>query len=169
MPKKLSHTAEEEGAAAGTKSGKVTASERAGLSLPVCKLRDFLKQRAPDRTHLSAEAPVFLAGVLESLVDEMLDMAHNDARERKRVGIDALSVERVMQMDSELSEFFKGAFVVNTPSPPIRSAAYGLPSHLKKTERRAKKRHAAAAKKASVAAATQKAAKGKGKGKKDGK
>ena len=78
-----------------------TASAKAGLKFPVARIARYLRQgRFAKR--LGAETPVFLAGVLEYLCTEILDLAGNAARDHKKSRILPRHLALSMKNDDEL-------------------------------------------------------------------
>lgn len=95
----------------GTMAGKrrrrnITRSRRAELQFPVSRVDRFLREGNYSR-RLSSSAPVFLAGVLEYLTSNILELAGEEAHTsgRKRIAPEHLC--RVVQNNDQLLQLFK--------------------------------------------------------------
>ncbi|KAH6919985.1 hypothetical protein HPB50_029027 [Hyalomma asiaticum] len=78
-------------------------SSRAGLAFPVGRIHRLLRQgNYADR--ISGAAPVYMAGVLEYLTAEVLELAGNAARDNKRSRITPRHIQLAIRNDEELSQ-----------------------------------------------------------------
>eukprot|EP01047_Picozoa_sp_COSAG01_P045908 COSAG01_NODE_4265_length_5197_cov_29.434876_5_plen_146_part_00 len=76
-------------------------SDKAGLQFPVGRIHRYLKGSAP---RIGAGAPVYLAAVLEYLCAEVLELAGNCARDRKRHRIVPRDIFLAFRNDEELNK-----------------------------------------------------------------
>ncbi|XP_069898174.1 histone H2A-Bbd type 1-like [Dipodomys merriami] len=74
----------------------VTRSARAELQFPVSRVDRFLRE-GNYAQRLSSSTPVFLSGVLEYLVSNILDLAGNEARRNGRTRITPDHVKMVIE------------------------------------------------------------------------
>ena len=81
----------------------VSRSDRAGVQFPVGRLRRYLRKAILKR-RISAAAPVYMAGVLEYLCAEVLELAGNAARDNKRQRIIPRHILLAIANDDELHE-----------------------------------------------------------------
>lgn len=89
-------------ATAGGKAKSVTRSARAGLQFPVGRINRLLKQgRYAER--VGSSAPVYLAGVLEYLTAEILELAAKAATDNKRTRIAPRHIQLAVRNDEELN------------------------------------------------------------------
>ncbi|KAH6944800.1 hypothetical protein HPB50_005289 [Hyalomma asiaticum] len=78
-------------------------SSRAGLAFPVGRIHRLLRQgNYADR--ISGAAPVYMAGVLEYLTAEVLELAGNAARDNQRSRITPRHIQLAIRNDEELSK-----------------------------------------------------------------
>ena len=93
------------------KGGKsTTRSARAGLQFPVGRLARYMREKrvAP---RISADAPVFLAAVMEYLCAEILELSGNAARDNKRKRIIPRHLQLAIRNDEELNKLLNDATV----------------------------------------------------------
>ena len=97
---------------------KVTRSQRAELQFPVSRVDRFLREGNYSR-RLSSSAPVSLAGVLEYLTSNILELAGEVAHTTGRKRIAPEHVCRVVQNNEQLHQLFKqgGTSVFEPPEP----------------------------------------------------
>ncbi|XP_054761092.2 histone H2A-like [Lytechinus pictus] len=136
------------------KGGKVrrkaeSRSARAGLTFPVGRVHRHLR-KGRYASRISAAAPVFLAGVLQYLVEELLTLADNERdmscmycfldwgmapKPKKR--INPYHLRQAVGNDYEISETFRGVTIAQGGVYPQKLPAILLP------KRKVKKRAAA--------------------------
>jgi histone H3 len=73
------------------------------------------------RKRLSYAAPFYLAGVLEYLASEVLELAGNNARDDKRVQITSRHVYLAVRSDMDLNNMFRGLFLDGGVIPNIHN------------------------------------------------
>ena len=85
-------------------------SALAGLVFPVARVHRHMKlgRYAP---RISAGAPVYLAGVLEYMAAEVLELAGNAARDNKKSRIVPRHITLAVRNDEELNKFLGGVTV----------------------------------------------------------
>ncbi|KAI9488400.1 histone-fold-containing protein [Zychaea mexicana] len=87
-----------------------TDSGKAGLQFPVGRLRRYLKKgRYTDR--VSGTAPIYLAGVLEYLTAEIVELAGNAARDNKRQRITPRHLKLAIGNDAEFSKLLSHVII----------------------------------------------------------
>ncbi|XP_012976308.1 histone H2A-Bbd type 1-like [Mesocricetus auratus] len=84
----------------------ITRSARAELQFPVSRVDRFLREGNYSR-RLSSSTPVFLAGVLEYLTSNILELAGEEAHTNGRKRITPEHLYRVVQNNEHLQELFK--------------------------------------------------------------
>jgi histone H2A len=82
-----------------TRKPTVTKSNRAGLKFPVGRLHRYLKRSFNGR--VSGQASVFLAGAMEYLTHEMVELAVLKMKEQKKKRIDARHIFLAIADDEE--------------------------------------------------------------------
>ena len=95
-----------------------SASDRAGVKFPISRLAKFAKKgKYADR--VGQGVPVFMAGVLEYLTFELLELASNKAGENKRSkSIMPRHIMLAIKSDAEFNKFLKGAEFHSTGRMP---------------------------------------------------
>ena len=89
--------------ASGSRKKAVTGHENAGLLFSVGRVSRYLKQgRYSDR--FGRGGAVFLAGVLEYLCNEVLELAGNAAEENKKKTIQPRHIAQAIRNDEELNK-----------------------------------------------------------------
>lgn len=88
---------------AGAKGVKSSRSKRAGLSLPVGRIESILRARAPAK-RVSQLGTIFLAGFMEYLVVEILELSGDAAKQMKKTRVTPQHLQLAINNDAELSE-----------------------------------------------------------------
>ncbi|XP_037377813.1 histone H2A-Bbd type 1-like [Talpa occidentalis] len=84
----------------------VSRSARAELQFPVSRV-DRLLREGHYAPRLRSATPVFLAGVLEYLTANILELASKEAQSHRRMRITPEHVQRAMDKDQQLSLLFE--------------------------------------------------------------
>lgn len=85
-------------------------SSRAGLQFPVSRIHRFLRKGKYSK-RLSADAPVYLAAVLEYLTAEILELAGYVAHDHKKVRINPYHLKLAIHNDEELNTMLSDVFI----------------------------------------------------------
>ncbi|XP_066476251.1 late histone H2A.L3-like [Tiliqua scincoides] len=83
---------------------------RAGLQFPVSRIGRFLR-KGSYAERISTGAAVYLAGVLEYLTAEILELAGNAAQENKRQRIGPRHIQLAVRNDEELNKLLSGVTI----------------------------------------------------------
>nr|XP_048317494.1 histone H2A-Bbd type 1-like [Myodes glareolus] len=83
----------------------ISRSTRAELQFPVSRVDHYLREGNYSR-RLSSSAPVFLAGVLEYIASNILDLAGEEAHANGRKRISPEHVYQVVENNQQLHELF---------------------------------------------------------------
>lgn len=79
-------------------------NEKADILVPPSLLEKFLKKEG---LHISSNSPVFLAGVIEYFVSQILELANNvSINNKNNVRITIFDIENGIKLDKELNNFF---------------------------------------------------------------
>ena len=78
-------------------------NEKADILVPPSLLDKFLKSQG---IHVSGNAPIFLAGVIEYFVSQILELANNTSINKNNVRITVYDIENGIRLDKELNSFF---------------------------------------------------------------
>lgn len=78
-------------------------NEKADILVPPSLLDKFLKNQG---LHVSSNAPIFLAGVIEYFVSQILELANNTSINKNNVRITVYDIENGIRLDKELNSFF---------------------------------------------------------------
>ena len=99
-------------------TAKKSASDRAGVKFPISRLAKFAKNgKYSDR--IGQGVPVFMAGVLEYLTFELLELASNKAGEnKKQKSILPRDVMLAIKSDQEFNKFLRGSDFAATGRMP---------------------------------------------------
>ncbi|NXW58273.1 H2AX protein, partial [Eurystomus gularis] len=111
----------------GNSGGKARArtrsrSSRAGLQFPVGRAGRLLR-RGNYAKRVGADAPVFLAAVLEYLTAEILELAGNVARHFKKTRITPRHLQLAVRHDEELNKLLRGVTIAQGGVLPNIQAA----------------------------------------------
>ena len=124
------------GSGKGSKAGKGKSprsrSSRAGVQFPVGRIHRMLR-KGNYAERIGAGAPVYLAGVLEYLVAEVLELTGNAARDNKKTRIIPRHLQLAIRNDEELNKLLSGVTIAQGGVLPNIQAVL-LP---KKTEKKA--------------------------------
>lgn len=88
----------------------VTKSNRAGCTLSVARIERKLRNGGYAK-RIGATAGVYMTGVLEYLMAEVLDLAGNVADDNKRVRITPNHIKMAIENDSELKELLQDVHI----------------------------------------------------------
>jgi len=140
-------TKEGKGRAAGDKGS----SHHAGLVFPVARTRKFLKR---ENKSSGKTAAVYLAGVLQYLNEEVLSLAHDEAKNRKLKKnakghrITSRLISLAVQKDSETKSLFRNVIIAKSGViPHIQPALYIRSKKHKKHHSSESKKHHSSGKK----------------------
>lgn len=97
-------------ASSGTQGSKVTAAEKAGIVFPPSRIGRMAKAMSSAR--LSPSAIVGITAAVDYLVGEILELAGNNARDRKAVQIKPRDILLAVSNDEELATLFRKFGVV---------------------------------------------------------
>ncbi|KAH0575794.1 Histone H2A [Spironucleus salmonicida] len=85
-------------------------STRAGIIFPVGRIHRHLKEgRYADR--ISSDAPVYMAAILESVIDEVFKEALNQKDKKSTKRITPNNIVNAIRKDKELNEIFKDVVI----------------------------------------------------------
>lgn len=107
----------------------ISRSARAQLNFPVSRIERFLREGNFSQ-RLSASAPVFLAGVLEYLTADVLDLSGKEAQASGRKRITPEHVSWAVENNKHLRKIFKvdsKSAVIETPEPDENWGSYFEP------------------------------------------
>lgn len=85
-------------------------SSRAGLQFPVGRVARYLR-KGRYATRVGSYAPVYLAGIMEYLTAEMIELAGNVARDHKRKRITPRHVKLAIRNDEEFNKLLGGVTI----------------------------------------------------------
>lgn len=85
-------------------------SSRAGLEFPVGRIHRLLR-KGNYAERVGAEAPVYLAAVLEYLVAELLESAGDVARDNKKTRITPRHLQLAIRNDEEFDKLLSGVTI----------------------------------------------------------
>lgn len=110
--------------ASGTKAKPASAAIRSGLQFHPSRAKLLIKKYVPGVHRVGIGAPIYLAGVLEYLTAEVLELAGDVARHNQKTRVDRDHLMLAIKNDEDLSRVFKGDIVMGD-IPKIHS--YMLP------------------------------------------
>jgi histone H2A len=90
----------------GSKSNPTTAAKRARLVLPPSRARNLIEHNSPKGIKISQLAGVYLAGVLEYLTAEIMELAGNVAHDNRKSTITSRHLHLAVRLDDELNTIF---------------------------------------------------------------
>uniref|UniRef100_A0A8C6H4Z5 Macro domain-containing protein n=1 Tax=Mus spicilegus TaxID=10103 RepID=A0A8C6H4Z5_MUSSI len=94
------------------KMSKLSQSAKAGVIFPVGRLMRYLK-KGTFKYRISVGAPVYMAAVTEYLAAEILELARNAARNKKKARIDPRHILLAVANDQELNQLLKGVTIAS--------------------------------------------------------
>ena len=121
------------------KGKKVSKSWRAGLQFPVTRFKTILQKHAPRGFRIGEGAPVYLAGVMEYLTAEMLELGGNAARDNRKSNINPRHLQLASSNDEELSKMLGKHHIVGGGVLPNIHAVL-LPDKNKKRKQQSARR-----------------------------
>jgi histone H2A len=122
-----------------TGAGKrISRTNRAGLVFSVSRVARFMRKGRPNG-RVGGGAPVYLAGVAEYLVAEILELAGNVARDNKRSRIVPRHIQLAVRTDRELSELLCDATIAQGGVVPLAHGALADKIKVKKVGKTGKK------------------------------
>lgn len=104
----------------GGKAKPVSRSKRAGLQFPVTRVENIMMQLATAERKSGGSA-VYLAGVLEYICAEILELGGNAARDNKKVRITPRHIKLAILNDEELATLFRGVVMSGGVVPFIHT------------------------------------------------
>ncbi|GMT15484.1 hypothetical protein PFISCL1PPCAC_6781 [Pristionchus fissidentatus] len=93
-----------------SKGGKKSRTSRAGLQFPVGRIHRKLK-KGNYAHRVGGGAPVYLAGVLEYLAAEVLELAGNAARDNRKTRISPRHIQLAIGNDEDLNKMCNGVTI----------------------------------------------------------
>jgi histone H2A len=117
----------------------VSRGTRAGLQFPVGRIHRKLRTGTGTGKRISANAPVFLAAVLEGLAVEVLVQAGEETVRDGRQRITPRDINLALRMDDDLDRLSHRAFVVGGGPRPLLRCVAGDTFLSKKDRRRARR------------------------------
>jgi len=109
---------------------KVSRSKRAGLVFPVGRIGRLVKKGTALK-RVSANAPVYVAAVTEYIMAEILELAVDSAKARRRNRVTTRDIRLALSNDNELSAFVGSATV---PSAGVNPGIHNFLLPLKKSK-----------------------------------
>ncbi|KAB7499160.1 Histone H2A type 1-A [Armadillidium nasatum] len=116
------------------KSKSKSRSSRAGLYFPVGRIHRYFK-RGKYSKRVGAEAPVYLAAVLEYLVAELLDLAGDASKAMKKTRIIPRHLQLAIKNDEEINKLLLNVTISEGGILPNIQTAL-LPKKTQKTRRK---------------------------------
>jgi histone H2A len=121
------------------KGKNVSKSGRAGLQFPVSRFKTILQKHAPRGFRIGEGAPVYLAGVMEYLTAEMMELGGNAARDNRKMNINPRHLQLASRNDEELSKMLGKHHIVGGGVLPNIHAVL-LPDKNKKRKQQSARR-----------------------------
>jgi len=113
-------------------------SARAGLIFPVGRIKRFLKHNVRGKTRVSSKAAVLLAGVMEYLTQELLDLAGYAAKQLNVKRITPRHLQLAIRGDEELDQLVRATISGGGVMPNVTKNRM-LKVELDKQKKRTKK------------------------------
>jgi len=93
------------------RKARVSASDKAGLTFPVARMRRLLREHTGGKTRIAAGAAVYLAAAVEYLAAEVLELAGNCAHDLKKRRIAPRHIALAILSDEEFERLCGGATI----------------------------------------------------------
>ncbi|CAD7948134.1 unnamed protein product [Amoebophrya sp. A120] len=122
---------------AGTTKNK---TKRAGLIFPVAKIQKELRNMLPANARLNSSSSVFLGGVMEYVVAELLEVAGNTVKNQGKKRINPRHLQVAIKNDDELNTLIR-ATIAGGGVVPDKTAVQMMHERDEKAKQAAKKRH----------------------------
>jgi histone H2A len=112
----------------GSKPGvkKISKSKRAGLIMPVGRIHTTIKKGCYHNGHLSQGAPIFLSGVLQYLMTELMELSSlklvNGKKDEAGIRITPRRILLAINEDNEFSALFRNVKIPNAGTVPTLRA-----------------------------------------------
>ncbi|CAE7311806.1 HTA1 [Symbiodinium natans] len=114
------------------KKAPVRTEYKAGICFPVAKVRNLLKESGYGR--VSQDASIYLTGVMEYVVAEILELAGNSAKEQKKQRILPRNIQLAIRNDEELNKYMANVTIksggvipnIHTVLMPQKTSAKGV-------------------------------------------
>jgi len=113
----------------------ISASTRAGLVFPASRIKRKMRDVINNGQRVAQAAPVYLAGVLEYLAAEMVELAGNVARDNHQRRITPRSIQLALSQDRELQELLSTCIVAGGGVVPNINAVLLPPAKQSKPKR----------------------------------
>ncbi|CAE7384594.1 HTA1 [Symbiodinium pilosum] len=114
------------------KKAPVRTEYKAGICFPVAKVRNLLRESGYGR--VSQDASIYLTGVMEYVVAEILELAGNSAKEHKKQRIIPRNIQLAIRNDEELNKYMANVTIksggvipnIHTVLMPQKTSAKGV-------------------------------------------
>ncbi|OLP95698.1 Pyruvate kinase [Symbiodinium microadriaticum] len=114
------------------KKAPVRTEYKAGLCFPVAKVRNLLRESGYGR--VSQDASIYLTGVMEYVVAEILELAGNTVKEQKKQRIIPRNIQLAIRNDEELNKYMANVTIksggvipnIHTVLMPQKTSAKGV-------------------------------------------
>ena len=94
----------------GHNKKKVSRSEKAGLVFPVGRISSYMRTGGFSKM-IGATAPVYLAAVMEYVIQEIIEVAWECVKKEKKARITPKHISMSIKNDDELNQLFKTALI----------------------------------------------------------
>ena len=99
------------------KKSRISLSSKAGIVFPVGRIGRYMRTKGTYR--VAADAPVYMAAVLEFLCAELLEVAGEECLYKKLKIIKPKHFETSIRIDPELERLFQNRTFINGGTAPI--------------------------------------------------
>ena len=89
------------------KKKSVSKSQKAGLTFPVARFNRYLKNKSGMK-RICGSAPIFLAGVVEYIAAEIMEVTGNGTKKANRKTISPEDLSAAVRGDDDLHKLFSG-------------------------------------------------------------